>query len=237
MNSKLGGIYSITSKVNGKRYIGSSATINTRWKNHKQDLKDNRHHSDHLQKHYNKYGEDDLLFTVVEIIERGELPLQDFKNLLLQREQTYLDNWKECHFNCTPTAGSTLGCKHVDAKYYYPNKGYYYVKYNVLTKNLTFGQFKTEQEAINQVNFIKTLTEQEQFDYYLANYKGVKGNRQGTRNKRTKGYFYRKHTGKWVVQFTDNVTNKQRSYGSYETEEEAKARAIEVKKQLGGFDI
>ncbi len=235
MNSKSSGIYSITSKVNGKRYIGSSVTINTRWRDHKQALKDNKHHSDHLQKHYNKYGKDDLLFAVVEVVERGDLSLQDFKKLLLEREQVYLDNWEECHFNCTPTAGSTLGCKHVDAKYYYPNKGYYYVKYIVLGKNLAFGQFKTEQEAIDQVEFIKTLTEQEQFDYHLANYKGVKGNRHGARNKNTKGYFYRKHTDKWVVQFIDD-RNKQRTYGSYKTEEEAQARATEVKKQLGGFD-
>ena len=39
MNSKSAGIYSITSKTNGKRYIGSSTRISDRWIAHRKELK------------------------------------------------------------------------------------------------------------------------------------------------------------------------------------------------------
>lgn len=86
-NSKASGIYSITSKFNGKRYIGSSNRICDRWQKHLSDLKNNKHSNSHLQNHYGRYGEDDLLFAVVEVAERGDLSLQAFKDLLLGREQ------------------------------------------------------------------------------------------------------------------------------------------------------
>ena len=43
---------------NGKFYIGSTKNFDKRKKRHLKDLKNNLHHCMHLQKSYNKYGED-----------------------------------------------------------------------------------------------------------------------------------------------------------------------------------
>ncbi|WP_194190322.1 GIY-YIG nuclease family protein [Clostridium chrysemydis] len=44
------GIYSITNKVNGKRYIGLSTNIKKRVASHKDQLKYNRHENTKLQR-------------------------------------------------------------------------------------------------------------------------------------------------------------------------------------------
>lgn len=59
------GIYSITNTINGKRYIGMSNNIKIRWRNHKTELKKNKHHSSKLQNAWNKYGKDAFKFEVL----------------------------------------------------------------------------------------------------------------------------------------------------------------------------
>lgn len=86
------GIYKITSKSNNKFYIGSSKNTNERWKRHIRDLRNGRHINQHLQRCYDKYGESDLLFEVIEFCDENEL---------LIKEQYYLDFLKayEIGFN------------------------------------------------------------------------------------------------------------------------------------------
>ena len=62
------GIYQIKSIETGRVYIGSAINIKTRWNRHKRDLFKNVHHSSFLQRHYNKYGIDDLIFSIVKTI-------------------------------------------------------------------------------------------------------------------------------------------------------------------------
>lgn len=235
MNSKASGIYSITSKINGKRYIGSANRICDRWRGHMFGLRNGKHENNHLQNHYNKYGENDLLFAVVEVIERGDLSLEDFKKLLLEREQVYLDNWEECHFNSCKIAGSPSGCKHSDRKYYgYDRqvgkfKAYWYIN----SKRLHFGSYIDEKDAISQVEYIKTLSEEDVITYYEKNFKGKIGTQIGTRLKKTKGYYYNKGSNRWNVVFTVNGTIT--FYNSFKTEEEARQKAEQIKQELGGY--
>lgn len=73
--------------------------IRKRWRTHINDLRRGKHHSKKLQRHYNKYGEDDLKFTT--IYECG-------KEQLLPTEQCFLDFYHP-YFNTVPIAGSSLG--------------------------------------------------------------------------------------------------------------------------------
>jgi len=232
MNSKSSGIYSITSKVNGNRYIGSSITIDKRLTEHKWLLTKNKHHSTYLQNHVNKYGIDDLVFTVVEVLERNDLPLKEFKRILLEKEQSYLDNWNECQFNMNKRADSSLGSKQLNAKHYsfYSNVQKYKVCYRVINKYLVFGSFKTEQEAKNQVEYIKTLNEIELIKFHELNYKNKTS--AGVKKKSgCKGYYKRGNS--WRVEFS--INGKYKCFGYFKIEEEARKKAEEIKLELGGF--
>jgi hypothetical protein len=51
------GIYSIYCTENEKQYIGSSKDIAQRWRDHRYELRNNKHGCYHLQNAWNKYGE------------------------------------------------------------------------------------------------------------------------------------------------------------------------------------
>ena len=76
------GIYRIVCVENGRFYIGSSRNIQKRWTRHLNDLRNRRHGNDHLQRSFDKYGENRFVFEVIEEC--------DVDNLFL-REQFYLD--------------------------------------------------------------------------------------------------------------------------------------------------
>ena len=75
------GIYQIYNPINEKRYIGSSINIVRRLKEHRRNLIAQRHHNQHLQNAWNKYG-DLLEFKPLEYCEPDQL---------LDLEQQYID--------------------------------------------------------------------------------------------------------------------------------------------------
>lgn len=232
-NSKCAGIYSITSKVSGKRYIGSSVRICMRWTKHLTDLRTGKHCNSHLQNHYNKYGKEDLLFNVIEVIERNKLSLQEFKQLLLDKEQIYLNNWKECHFNIKKNAATNLGFKRKNPKNYYFKKSteFYIVYFQIERKVLNFGYHKLELNAINEVEYLRDLSEEDKLVYYNNNYnKRRGGSKVGQICKNSKGYYFNKSNNKWRVVFT--VNKKRKDFGFFFTEEEAKEKALQIKEEL-----
>lgn len=80
MNNDVG-IYCIENKINNKKYIGQSIHIHRRWSEHKYDLNANMHANDYLQKAWNKYGQDNFEFTIVEFCDVCQLD---------KREQYYI---------------------------------------------------------------------------------------------------------------------------------------------------
>ena len=81
MNS---GVYRIINIVNNKMYIGSSKDLNTRKTNHFIMLRGGKHHSIHLQRAFDKYGERNFKFEVLEYCE---------ESIILDRENYYLNSY------------------------------------------------------------------------------------------------------------------------------------------------
>lgn len=82
------GIYKIANKINGKFYIGSSNDIKDRWREHRNALNQNKHHSNHLQRAWNKYGEENFEFEIIEEFE------DITETELREREKHYLETLK-----------------------------------------------------------------------------------------------------------------------------------------------
>jgi group I intron endonuclease len=98
------GIYKILNNINGKFYIGSAKSLSGRWRLHKSQLKNNKHHSIYLQRSFNKYGYSSFSFEILEYCD---------VTFLIEREQVYLDTLKP-HYNIAKIAGNCLGVKHTD---------------------------------------------------------------------------------------------------------------------------
>jgi group I intron endonuclease len=91
------------------KYVGSSCDVKNRLITHRQLLKNNKHHSPHLQNAYNKYNKDNFTFDIIK-----EVPIEN----LLEEEQKWLDiakqepdKWYNTSFNAERTRA---GMKHSD---------------------------------------------------------------------------------------------------------------------------
>ncbi|WP_199614434.1 GIY-YIG nuclease family protein [Paenibacillus alkalitolerans] len=64
------GVYAIRNKVNGKMIIGSAQDIKKRWSNYLTLLRKGEYGNKYLQDEWNKYGEENFEFIVVEELTR-----------------------------------------------------------------------------------------------------------------------------------------------------------------------
>lgn len=94
------GIYKIENKINKKVYIGQAINIKRRWTIHKKDLNKNNHYNGYLQRAWNKYGEENFSFSIIE--ETNELN---------EREKFWIKSYKsfESKFGYNQTYGGTFG--------------------------------------------------------------------------------------------------------------------------------
>jgi len=100
------GIYQIRNTVNDKRYIGSADDINFRARLHKNSLDRGDHHSQKLQRAWNKYGGETFVFETIIVCR---------PSMLLFYEQRAIDGFmahgRTTGYNISPTAGSPRGVK------------------------------------------------------------------------------------------------------------------------------
>ena len=75
----------ITNKINDKKYIGSSRNISQRKRSHLHKLRHGKHENAHLQNAFNKYGEEDFEFSIIE---------ECLKEHLAKTEKGNIEKWE-----------------------------------------------------------------------------------------------------------------------------------------------
>ena len=73
------GIYSITNKLNNRKYIGQSKDIAQRWKQHIYQLRNNKHHTQSLQADWNKFDYEDFVFQIEYICTKKFLTFHEIR--------------------------------------------------------------------------------------------------------------------------------------------------------------
>lgn len=102
--NKRPGVYIIINKITSQYYIGSSAIAKNRIKIHLNELRKGIHNNLHLQRSWNKYGENNFKFDIIMYCQKEEL---------LTREQEFIDKFQAFNpkfgYNKCPKANNTLG--------------------------------------------------------------------------------------------------------------------------------
>lgn len=117
---QFGGVYSIKNKVNGKRYIGSTAKFSNRINQHNTLLRKG-HTNKALQNAVNKYGIENFVFEVIEFTSNPN------KESLMVLEGFWIDYFSKRTklYNILSTPYTNLGYKHsthVKEEYWNNNK-------------------------------------------------------------------------------------------------------------------
>ena len=89
------GCYKIVNHTNGKMYIGSAVNMQRRMVRHRTDLRGGRHDNGHLQRAFDRDGEDAFTFEVIAPCDPGSL---------LEWEQAFIDAG-EPEYNILRVAG------------------------------------------------------------------------------------------------------------------------------------
>lgn len=104
------GVYKIENKANGKVYIGGTVrSFQHRWIQHRSALRRGKHYNSHLQRAWNKYGEEAFDFIIIEPV--------SCKESILRVEQKWLDFYMgsdNCYNIAKDALAPMLGRNHTD---------------------------------------------------------------------------------------------------------------------------
>lgn len=102
---KISGVYTITCTANGRRYVGSSTHVRSRWKAHRSALNLGKHSIHLLQADWNQHGCDAFEFRLVATVRDKEARLATEQALIDQYEAT------TSGYNRSPSARDCTGIK------------------------------------------------------------------------------------------------------------------------------
>ena len=107
---KCSGIYGIRHDASGRIYVGSSNNVRKRLNQHLRALVGKRHHSRHLQRAWNKHGQEAFTSILLEKVEA--------RKMLGVREQNWMDHFsaQKRIFNSAPVAESTRDYKWTESQ-------------------------------------------------------------------------------------------------------------------------
>lgn len=111
-------VYAIKNKLNEKMYVGSSRQHkDNRWKAHLKALRNNKHHSDKLQRAWNKYGEENFEYIILEELQNNEDQFD--------KEQYWIDHYDsfENGYNSAPSANKVIMAEETKEKIRQSMKG------------------------------------------------------------------------------------------------------------------
>lgn len=100
-----GGIYQICNTINGKIYVGSAKNFDRRWGSHLYELRRGTHINPHLQRSFNKHGEQNFKFEIVEILQKYD------KKVYFDAENPYIEKALQSGF-CYNIAKAEGGWTH-----------------------------------------------------------------------------------------------------------------------------
>lgn len=93
-------VYGIINILTSKKYIGSTSNFARRKSEHLSQLRKNKHHSQHLQRAWNKYGEENFRFVILEKLKKED-NCYDIEQLYLDKYKPYLN---KNGYNCSKNA-------------------------------------------------------------------------------------------------------------------------------------
>lgn len=110
MKNFKGGIYLITNRINGKKYVGSTHDFTSRWRGHRSMLNRGVHFNNHLQNSWNKYGEDNFEFSILEALDEN---VDNFEQLLIEKEEFNIQKLDciKCGYNTRVDCNTNKGLK------------------------------------------------------------------------------------------------------------------------------
>ena len=136
----MGYIYSITHITDNKKYIGQTIDLSNRWYNHKNDLKQNKHHSSKLQRAWNKYEEDEFKFDIIEEID--DVLLNEREKYWIQYYNSYENGYNETR------GGQECGHEALEKRVYCYNFDGEYLNLNFPSTRETSRQLQIDQTLV-----------------------------------------------------------------------------------------
>lgn len=114
---KFCGIYCIENLANGKKYIGQSVDIEKRWYEHRRTLRLKCHDNIHLQRAWDKYGENNFQFYIITICDSERL--NDLEIYYIKLLNTFDSDYG---YNMTSGGDGCVGYKHTEETKEYISK-------------------------------------------------------------------------------------------------------------------